>query len=251
MAARPTTKPSPAFVIETEDDNPTPSLTSVATAAIRKDILLARLKPGKRLGVVALKAQYNCGGASIREALSRLISEGLVVATDHKGFRVSHVSRSDLIDLTITRGEIDGLALSKSIENGDVAWEGRIVSAFHQLSKLQPHAMNIIDAEKLHWDEVHNSFHFALVSACGSPRLLSLRNTLLDHAERYRNLSGLIAGVNKRDTMKEHKDLMDAALARNAEAASRLIAEHYWRTCQLLLEAIDSPGSKERSFFGQ
>lgn len=249
--AHSTTKLTPTFVIDTEEDNQAPSLTSVATIAIRNDILLARLKPGERLGVIALKSQYGCGAASIREALSRLISEGLVTAMDHRGFRVSQVSRTDLIDLTITRGEIDGLALSKSIEKGDVAWEGRIVSAFHQLSKLQPHAMNVIDEEKLHWDEVHNSFHQALVSACGSPRLLSLRNALFDHAERYRNLSGLIAGVNKRDTMNEHKNLMDAALSRDADAAAKLIAEHYWRTCELLLEAIDKPGSRERAYFSQ
>ena len=58
----------------------------------------------------------------MREALSRLVADGLVQASDQRGFRVSPVSPADLADVTQTRIDIEGLALRRSIERGDQAW---------------------------------------------------------------------------------------------------------------------------------
>ena len=54
----------------------------------------------------------------MREALSRLVADGLVQASDQRGFRVSPVSAADLRDVTQTRVDIEGLALRRSIEHG-------------------------------------------------------------------------------------------------------------------------------------
>lgn len=67
---------------------------------------------------------------------------------------------------------------------------------------------------------------------------------LFTHAERYRNLSALYAGWVGRDAKGEHKDLMDAVLARDANRAAELIAAHYWNTCHAILELIDDPRSR-------
>ncbi|MFX5785409.1 GntR family transcriptional regulator, partial [Acinetobacter baumannii] len=78
--------------------------------------------------------RYGIGATAIREALSRLVSDGLVESEDQRGFAVASISREDLIDLTNTRMDVEGLALRRSIERGDVEWEVNIVSSFHRLS---------------------------------------------------------------------------------------------------------------------
>src|SRR3546814_1449950 len=61
----------------------------------------------------------------------------MVNAEAHRGFRVSSISKEELLDLTRTRIEIESLCLSKAIEVGDVEWETRIVGAAHRMERLQ------------------------------------------------------------------------------------------------------------------
>lgn len=212
------------------------SLTGVAFDRIREDILLGRLRPDERLRINNLTERYNVGATAVREALSRLVADDLVVAEDQRGFCVSPISKADLLDLTQTRVDIEGLALSKAIEGGDVEWESGVVSAFHRLSRC---SLPTDQGGELHrqWGLVHRQFHESLLAGCMSPWLLRLTNLLFDKSERYRNLAELKAESGFRDVGAEHKALMDAALQRNASLARQLIADHFWATTNILLKA--------------
>ena len=111
------------------------SLTSLAFARIRNDILLGVLRPSERLKIQALSEHYGIGATAVREALSRLVTDGLVESEDQKGFCVGAVSREDLIDLTETRIAIESMALRKSIELGNLDWEAQVLSSYHRLSR--------------------------------------------------------------------------------------------------------------------
>ena len=113
------------------------SLTSLAYERLRDDILRGRLAPSERLRIQALSERYQIGATAIREALSRLTTDGLVEAEDQRGFTVASVSREELLDLTQTRIEIEQMALRMAVANGDVEWESHIVSSFHRLSRAE------------------------------------------------------------------------------------------------------------------
>ena len=98
------------------------SLTSAVQERLRADILSTRLLPGQKLHIAGLAKQFSVSLAAVREALSRLVADGLVQASDQRGFRVSPVSPADLRDVTQTRVDIEGLALRRSIERGDQEW---------------------------------------------------------------------------------------------------------------------------------
>src|SRR3954465_7921078 len=98
------------------------SLTSAVQGRLRADILSTRLLPGQKLHIAGLAKQFSVSLAAVGEALSRLVADGLVQASDQRGFRVSPVSAADLRDVTQTRTDIDGLALRRSIEPGAPAW---------------------------------------------------------------------------------------------------------------------------------
>ena len=109
------------------------SLTSALHERLRADILAARLLPAQKLHIAGLAKQFSVSLAAVREALSRLVADGLVQASDQRGFRVSPVSPADLRDVTQTRIDIEGLALRRSIERGDQEWLSSVERSFTAL----------------------------------------------------------------------------------------------------------------------
>jgi DNA-binding GntR family transcriptional regulator len=65
-------------------------LATLAFEQLRADILLGNLRPDERLRIQSLSDRYQVGATAIREALSRLVSDGLVNFEDQLAFRLSH-----------------------------------------------------------------------------------------------------------------------------------------------------------------
>ena len=211
------------------------SLTTLAYERLRGDILRGLLAPSERLRIQALSERYGIGATAIREALSRLTTDGFVAAEDQRGFAVASVSRDELLDLTQTRIAIEHMALRMAVAHGDVEWESNILSSFHRLSRAEAQPWS--DEALVAWAQAHRQFHHALVVGCGSPWTLRLCRLLYDQTERYRNLSAQPARKSKRDVGREHLDLMQAALARDADALCRLTDAHFRETTRLILDS--------------
>lgn len=217
-------------------DIPGASLTQTAYERLRADLLACRLRPGERLRIADLCAALGVSLSAVREALSRLTAEGLVVAEPQRGFRAAPISVADLRDLTAARIEIETLCLRRAIASGDVGWEERLVAAHHRLSRTPARDPADPDRVAEPWAEAHGAYHEALVAGCGSPWLLRLRSILYAQSERYRRLSLPLART-ERDLGREHREIMDAALARDADRAAALLAAHFQLTSAILLEA--------------
>lgn len=199
--------------------------------ALRRDILACRLLPGSklRIGDIAESAEVSLG--AVREALSRLGAEGLVIAESQKGYRVAPLSVEDLRDLTEARIEIERIALSRSIARGDLEWEANLVASWHRLSNIPEPTLD--DPHAHRWLTAHADFHLALVAACGSNKLLQIRSQLYQQSERYRLYSGVVA--RERDVYAEHQAIFDTTIARNTAAATEAIAGHLQTTAKLII----------------
>jgi len=201
--------------------------------ALRADILACRLEPSAKLRINELAETHEVSLGAVREALSRLGAEGLVLAESQKGYRVTPLSVAELLDLTDARIEIERLALKRSIARGDLDWETGLVGAWHRLSRLDERAESdgkLADG----WAIAHAAYHRALVAACGSTKLLQIRFQLYEQAERYRRYSTPLADV-KRDVAGEHQGIFEAAMARDGVLACRLLAEHLQRTVSVIV----------------
>ena len=86
---------------------------------LRRDIVDGELRPGARLRFEELKDCYGVGLSPLREALTRLAAEKLVLLEQNRGFRVAPISQSDLRDLLFMRQEVESLAIKRAIERGD------------------------------------------------------------------------------------------------------------------------------------
>jgi DNA-binding GntR family transcriptional regulator len=211
---------------EGPDDERPRSLTSAVQERLRADILSTRLLPGQKLHIAGLAKQFSVSLAAVREALSRLVADGLVQAFDQRGFRVSPVSHADLADVTRTRIDIEGLALRRSIEVGDQAWLDAVELSHEQLRAVPYRYPDEPGVHYEQWVVRHRIFHRALVNACGSPWLLGFRDVLHEQSERYRRLS--IRDVSKaRDVEAEHAAIVAAVLRRDADTAVAALAKHF------------------------
>jgi DNA-binding GntR family transcriptional regulator len=215
----------------------TGSRTEDAHVHLRADILACRYRPGERLRILDLAARLGVSHTVVREALSRLSADGLVVAEAQRGFTVAPVSPKELADLTDVRVTIECDALRRSIERGDIAWESRIVASAHAMARTSERvpgdAVRLSDA----WSSEHHTYHAALVSACESDVLLRLRAALFEQSERYRRLSVPLADAD-RDIEGEHEHLTRAVLDRDRERACHLLEEHLRTTSAVLLKAV-------------
>jgi GntR family transcriptional regulator, carbon starvation induced regulator len=199
---------------------------------IRQDILWVQLAPGAALRSDQLRARYNVGISPLREALTRLVSERLVTSVGQRGFRVAPLTAYDVEDTMQMRLLIERDALARSIENGDIAWETAVVASFHALSRNPIPTGPGAPTES--WAIHHRQFHMALISACGSRWQMDLAGLLFDQAERHRMLRTKFAPQQKlrRDTMREHKQIFEATLARDVKAAIRALEKHYATTAK-------------------
>jgi DNA-binding GntR family transcriptional regulator len=210
--------------------------TTIAIELLRADIVSGKLRPNEKLRVQALAERYGIAASSLREALSRLVTDALVVAEDQRGFRVSPVSRADLLDLTEARVGIECLALSRAIEIGDVGWESEILGAYHRLSRCKEGG-DPTSPEATHWGNCHAEFHHALIAGCRSDWLLYFARLMYEKSDRYRMLVTFARPPGGRNPLAEHEALMDATIKRDKDEACRLLSAHFRETTRLLLEA--------------
>ena len=199
------------------------TLVESAYRRLRRDIIEGILAPEEKLRVEHLKDDYGVGAGTLREALSLLISDALVVSQGQRGFRVAPVSLADFEDITNTRVMLESEALRQSIALGDDAWEGELLAAFHRLTKAEEKLKDPTAREE--WEERNRIFHEVLISACPSRWIKHFLSILYHQAERYRRLSLYLQPI-PRDIHAEHQALFDATMARNADKATAVMAEH-------------------------
>ena len=197
---------------------------------LREALLAGRLAPGARLKVQALAAEYGVGATPVREALSTLSAEGLVVRLEQRGFRAAQVSLEEFEELLRTRVWTEGLALREAIRAGDLAWEEQLVVAHHRLARTPR-----LDPLDRVWEAQHVLFHQSLVAACPSRPLLEFLGQLRDRAGRYRAISRAYPG---RHVSAEHEAIANATLARDEGRAVALLEDHYRRTGDYLRNAL-------------
>jgi DNA-binding GntR family transcriptional regulator len=206
--------------------------------ALRADILNTRIEPGSKLKIAQLSNRFGVSLSVVREALTRLGEQRLVVANPQRGFSVVGLSVSDLDDLTNVRTEIESMALRDSIAHGGVAWEAEVVAALHRLERTE------IYADPAHvnpdWLDLHRAYHHSLVAGGASTRLREIANTLRDNAELYRMWSRTWAHDVDRDLQAEHRAIMTAALSGNEEAAVAALSQHIARTTAALKALVTS-----------
>jgi DNA-binding GntR family transcriptional regulator len=189
---------------------------------LRSDILVGRLAPSQKLRLESLKSAYGISVSTLRELLSRLTSEGLVVAESARGFEVAPISADNFKELASLRLLLESHALQRSFALGDMDWEGRVVAAHHKLATMEKRTLagDRRDLEAL--KRYDSEFHQALLSASGSRTLLDAHAAVFDKYIRYL----MIAVIFREAAVLEHQKLLECALKRDSKTAQVILSTH-------------------------
>lgn len=119
-----------------EHDAPRQNLAISAYHALKQDIIRGRYAPEEKLLMSRLKEYYGVSTGPLREALSQLVADRLVVAISQRGYRVAAMSLAELNDIYDARAQLEGLILRLAIERGDDDWEATVLATAHRLAKV-------------------------------------------------------------------------------------------------------------------
>ncbi|MCH8551409.1 MAG: DNA-binding transcriptional regulator CsiR [Natronospirillum sp.] len=210
---------------------------------LKRDIIRGHFAPGEKLRMTSLRERYELGTGPLREALSQLVSEHLVVAISQRGYRVAPMSLDELHDIYDARSHMEGLVVELAIQRGDDAWEANVIAQHHTLSKVVD--LNSPEEVLSVWDQRHKAFHNAIAEGCGSRHLLQARESLFEQAERYRHLwlqQTVFSTQALATKRREHAELVEVLLARDTERAIPMMRDHLKTPIPIITQVLKDRG---------
>lgn len=199
------------------------SVTENIFKKIKYDIVFGNLEPDQKLKLNLLQKEYNVSISILREVLNRLCGDGFIIYKVQKGFFVSPISKKDLNEIADLRIILETHALEISIKNKDYEWEAELLGAYHKLN----HAENELEKNNLNakslWTKYDAEFHQMLIKKCNSLNLIRIHEVIFDKYLRYQLL---ILKYRGKDSIKEHKDLLDYSLIRDIPKAQNTLRDH-------------------------
>lgn len=197
---------------------------------LRKRLMTNGFAHGEKLRAEHLRRDLGCSASTVREALFRLSTVGLVNFQEQRGFRVPEQSRRLLHELTHLRVLLEQEGTAMSIRKGGVEWEARLTAAHHQLSHIERRIHDTNDPSPLVdlWFRAEQEFHETLIAACGSDTLKSTHMRIYCQFRQQlmvedRSFDFISANI------QHHYEIMTAALSGDEALTRRRIYEHLAR----------------------
>ncbi|MEV4234094.1 MULTISPECIES: GntR family transcriptional regulator [unclassified Nocardia] len=186
---------------------------------LRDAIMHGNMAPGAQLGEADLATRFGVSRGPVREALQRLLTEGLLYSIRNRGIFVIELTIDDVVDIYRARTAIEGGALALILDGRrDIAYAALEPSVTAMCACAENgDAAGVSDADQ--------AFHEALVDSAGSPRLVRAARTLL--IETRMCLGALQTTYpDLREQAREHVELRDAIGSGPARRARTLLVEH-------------------------
>lgn len=195
------------------------STASVIARQLRNAIIHGSVEPGAQLGEAELANRLGVSRGPLREAMQRLVQEGLLRSEPNRGLFVIELTADDVHDIYLARAAVERAAAAEILDD-DPAHSADVLQKAHELmsrAAKRPDAKALSDADL--------SFHQALVNEAGSPRLKRMHDTLL--AETRMCLTALeLTDYLPTDIVTEHGAIVDAIRARDKRRLERLLIAH-------------------------
>jgi DNA-binding GntR family transcriptional regulator len=213
------------------------SATSRVVAAVRDGVRDGRFVPGQRLIEADLVRDLGVGRNALREALSRLASDGIVTIEPHRGASIRRLNRDDVAQLYELREVLEGLAARLAAEHIDEpGHRDRLTAALETMRTVAStaHMPEYIDANM--------DFHRTIVELSGRPHLERLVSHLQLQTFRiqFRSATARDRTGMRQYSMDEHEKLVAAILAADPEAAENTMRTHLRHTGHGIMQLPDS-----------
>jgi len=208
-------------------------LPDIVYQNLRGKILNGILKPGQRLRQEELSRELDVSRVPLREAMTRLAADGLIVLNPRRGYAVTSLRPSEILEIFELRAVVEEHAAYRAAyarTEEDIAEVERILTACDTIK---------LGSEKSieHWLQLNYQFHARIIGSTGREHLLKFATQLRDAVEPYIRVEiGMTGDVE--EAQRDHHHLFEAYRDGDAAELARLSREHVEKTARRLLRGL-------------
>ena len=208
------------------------TVSGLVAERLRAQIVAGELPAGSKLRQVEIARRFGVSTTPVREALAALQREGLVRLHPQRGAVVFVPTVSDLHEHYEIRAALESLAASRTAERFQEPWVAPLEALLDEMSTGPPAARYI---------ELNQDFHTQLYERCGRPRLVEMIAGLRDASSAYLHIYRAAADFPVQRLDAEHRRILAACMARDAEAAAAATREHLQNTVEHVASRLERP----------
>ena len=201
--------------------------------AIRDAIISGDLRPNEKVTEMDLAKKFDISRTPIREAFHQLESEGFLTLIPRRGAVVTPITERDVREFYGIKSVLEGYAIRLAVANiteEEILRMERLNGEMEQMHQSGDHAT-------IH--DVHNQFHDVFLHASGNEKLFDLTRNLNLKFQRFRialSFSGIMD-----ESIEEHKEIIAALRARDAQAAETYVRKNAETGCDKLIQLLSNP----------
>ncbi|HHW18759.1 MAG TPA: GntR family transcriptional regulator [Firmicutes bacterium] len=206
---------------------------------LRENIISGHLRPGTRLLQKRIAEELEVSEIPVREAIKRLQAEGLVTVTPHSGAEVAQLDPVEMEEVLAIRAVLEGLAARTAAER--VKQED-----IHKLEELLEQMDKCVErGDPVTYGLLNQEFHKAIFALSPYKRLPKMIDELWYGAERSRSVFTLNP-ARLEASRDEHRALVQALRARDADKAEELMKQHRYAAARSLLGSLPGGGEEQK-----
>ncbi|MEX4005133.1 GntR family transcriptional regulator [Paraburkholderia sp. EG285A] len=210
-----------------------PTTVELATDAIRQRILSGDLAPGEVLRQEALAEELGVSRVPIREAITRLTSEGLLTNVPHKGAYVAELSIDEVKETFDIRLRLEPWIFAEAIP--------RITDA--EIGKAERLVKEMDKANSGIWGQLNWRLHETLYLPAQRDITLQMLRVLHDRSDRYFRFQAVQVPIREQ-SHEEHMALVEACRKRDAKLGAKLLEQHVKTAAQQIMAVVEAVVSR-------
>lgn len=222
------------------------NLREQVLAELRTRLVTGALQPGQVYSASAIAAELEVSSGPVREAMLTLVNDGLMEIVRNRGYRVTSLSEQDRLNIAEIRSLLEIPSMVKlattPLVRGQEAYFTSIVDELHECAERED-IVAFLAADR--------AFHLGLLALLNNNRLTEFIGTLRDQTRQY-GIQELAARGELLHSAGEHREILNALLARDTRAVESLMHKHLrhlrwtcWRSADLK-QTPTGPASRER-----
>ena len=201
------------------------SLAELSHDAIRERILSGNFEPGDWLRQEELSQLLGVSHTPVREALDRLVADGLAERVPNRGVRVSSIDENDIAEVYCLRLLLEPIVVgltALNISEGGIDHLGKIIDQAEKLTSLD---------HMPHRRQMNREFHVNISKNCGNATLKRLHEIVWNKFPDWMLYEGLYRDPNSltprlQREIEEHRGLLEAIANRNVNLARQITKSH-------------------------
>ena len=210
---------------------------------LRESILDRTFLPGERLDVRALSEKLEVSQTPVKEAITRLVTEGLIEQRPRSGTYVTRLSTDDIKDTLAVRRSLECLAAETIF---DSMTEDDLAKLEEMVVLLERPIRN--EKERQQHERKNSEFHLRMVELSKNRRLTDIYNNLNAHLKMARvHYSSVFTSQRLQEERIEHRAILAALEARNSSALSSALDHHISRAAEVLISDLRKAEASDNS----